>query len=73
MLWKEMSAMAENSLIEWTDHTFNPWVGCEKVSPACVNCYAEGWANRAGRLHIFEGSPPKLRVREFPGYTEEKI
>jgi protein gp37 len=33
--------MAENSKIEWTDHTFNPWMGCTKVSPACKNCYAE--------------------------------
>lgn len=33
--------MAENSKIEWTDHTFNPWMGCTKVSPACKFCYAE--------------------------------
>ncbi len=33
--------MAENSKIEWTDHTFNPWMGCTKVSPACKHCYAE--------------------------------
>lgn len=33
--------MAENSKIEWTDHTFNPWIGCAKVSPGCTNCYAE--------------------------------
>lgn len=40
--------MAENSKIEWTDHTFNPWWGCSKVSPACDNCYAEAWAKRTG-------------------------
>lgn len=33
--------MSENSKIEWTDHTFNPWEGCTKVSPGCLNCYAE--------------------------------
>ena len=33
--------MAENSKIEWTDHTFNPWIGCTKVSAACDHCYAE--------------------------------
>ncbi len=33
--------MAENSGISWTDHTFNPWIGCTKVSPACKHCYAE--------------------------------
>lgn len=41
--------MAEQSNIEWTDATFNPWVGCTKISPACDNCYAEGWSKRAGR------------------------
>ena len=33
--------MSENSKIEWTDHTFNPWMGCTKVSDGCKNCYAE--------------------------------
>ncbi|MET3554906.1 phage Gp37/Gp68 family protein [Burkholderia sp. 567] len=33
--------MSENSKIEWCDHTFNPWIGCTKVSPACDHCYAE--------------------------------
>jgi len=40
--------MAKNSSIEWTHHTFNPWWGCTKVSPACDNCYAETWAVRLG-------------------------
>ena len=40
--------MGENSTIEWTDHTFNPWVGCTKISPGCDHCYAEGWAKRSG-------------------------
>lgn len=42
--------MAENSKIEWTDHTFNPWVGCTKVSPACDHCYAERWSKRSGMV-----------------------
>lgn len=33
--------MGENSSIEWTTHTFNPWRGCTKVSPGCAHCYAE--------------------------------
>ena len=40
--------MSKNTKIEWADHTFNPWVGCTKVSPACDHCYAEGWAKRSG-------------------------
>lgn len=43
--------MAKNSKIEWTDHTFNPWIGCTKVSPACDNCYAEALMDsRYGRV-----------------------
>ena len=33
--------MSANSKIEWCDHTFNPWIGCTRVSPGCDNCYAE--------------------------------
>lgn len=33
--------MAENSLIEWTDSTFNYWEGCQHAGPGCDNCYAE--------------------------------
>ena len=33
--------MAEATGIGWTDATFNPWIGCEKVSPGCAHCYAE--------------------------------
>lgn len=38
--------MAANSKIEWTDHTFNPWRGCTKVSAGCANCYAETLSGR---------------------------
>ena len=41
--------MAKNFRIEWTTHTFNPWWGCVKVSPACKHCYAESWAKRVGK------------------------
>lgn len=43
--------MGEFSKIEWTDHTFNPWIGCQKVSPGCDNCYAEALMDkRYGRV-----------------------
>ena len=42
--------MAKNSKIEWTDHTFNPWWGCTKISPGCDFCYAEAWARRLGAV-----------------------
>lgn len=41
--------MAEHSEIAWTNGTWNPWVGCEKVSPGCDNCYAETLETRYGR------------------------
>lgn len=31
--------MGKNSNIDWTNHTWNPWQGCKKVSPGCANCY----------------------------------
>ena len=41
--------MAKATKISWAHSTFNPWIGCEKVSPACDNCYAEGVAKRMGK------------------------
>jgi protein gp37 len=41
--------MGENSKIEWTDHTFNPWEGCTKVSEGCKHCYAEALSKRFNR------------------------
>lgn len=41
--------MAEESLIEWTDATWNPWHGCIKVSPGCKNCYMYRGKERWGR------------------------
>lgn len=43
--------MADNTLISWADHTFNGWIGCTKVSPACAFCYAErDWDHRFHRV-----------------------
>ncbi len=38
--------------IEWTEQTWNPIVGCSKVSPGCANCYAERMANRLAGMNI---------------------
>lgn len=50
--------MGAHSRIEWTHHTFNPWWGCVKVSPACKHCYAESWAKRVG-LALWGGRAPR--------------
>lgn len=67
--------MAENSKIEWTDHTFNPWVGCTKVSPACDGCYAEAMMDlRYGRVEW--GAPGKgngTRSRTAPSTWKQPI
>lgn len=31
--------MGESTLIAWTDKTWNPWRGCDKISPGCAHCY----------------------------------
>lgn len=41
--------MGKDSRIEWTHHTFNPWIGCVKVSEGCRFCYAEGMSKRTGK------------------------
>lgn len=43
--------MAENTKIQWADHTFNPWIGCQKVAEGCRYCYAENLMDhRYGRV-----------------------
>lgn len=50
--------MGEVTAISWCDHTFNPWIGCTKVSPACDGCYAEALMDkRYGRVEW--GAPGK--------------
>lgn len=41
--------MAEETGISWADMTFNPWIGCAKVSPACDGCYADALMGAGGR------------------------
>lgn len=55
--------MAENSGIEWTDHTFNPWIGCTKVSAACDFCYAEAWDARRLQGGPSRWGPRAVRTR----------
>lgn len=55
--------MAEKTLIEWADSTFNPVWGCQKVSPACDFCYAEALDNRTGGGH-WGPDAPRRRTSE---------
>lgn len=48
----------KNTKIEWATHTFNPWIGCSKVSPACTNCYAErDMSNKKNGVKWGAGNP----------------
>jgi protein gp37 len=38
--------MPRTTKIEWTESTWNPITGCTKISPGCLNCYAERMARR---------------------------
>jgi protein gp37 len=49
--------MGADSKIEWTHHTFNPWRGCQRVSPGCEHCYAEAIATRFGLAKWGPGQP----------------
>lgn len=53
--------MGETTKIEWADHTFNPWIGCTKVSPACDNCYAAEMMD--SRYKRAKWGPGEARVR----------
>jgi protein gp37 len=45
---RQEDIVGEHSKIEWTDHTFNPWIGCQKISAGCDHCYAERMGKRLG-------------------------
>ncbi|MET0439159.1 MAG: DUF5131 family protein [Devosia sp.] len=63
--------MAENTKIEWADHTWNPWIGCTKVGSPCDNCYAEAlmdtrygrvvWGNDGDRVRTSDSTWAQLR------------
>lgn len=55
--------MSENTKIEWADHTFNPWEGCQKVGPGCDHCYAEARNARFGGGTAINWGPHAPRRR----------
>jgi protein gp37 len=61
--------MGEKTEISWCEHTFNPWIGCTKVSPACDGCYAEAMMDlRYGKVK-WGGE----RVRTAPANWKQPI
>lgn len=54
--------MAQNSKIEWTDHTINLWWGCVAVHEGCNNCYAEALAKRCGN-DVWGNDKPRKEIK----------
>lgn len=63
--------MSEKTGIEWCDSTFNPWIGCTAISPACDNCYAKAMMD--DRLHVAEWGPGKPRTRTSSGNWRQPL
>lgn len=59
--------MGADSKIQWTHHTFNPWMGCTKVAPECANCYAEAQTARRG----VKWGPSGTRIQTSEGYWKQ--
>lgn len=54
--------MSEKTIIAWTNHTANFWMGCQKVSDGCKNCYAETLTKNRMGLSLW--GPPKTTRRQ---------
>lgn len=58
------SIRMRNSRISWTNHTYNPWLGCTRISEECLHCYAE--RDNVRRFHRVEWGPSGNRRRTSP-------
>lgn len=63
--------MGKNSAIEWTDHSWNPWLGCSKVSAGCAACYAEALMDK--RLGRVVWGPTGTRQRTSAAYWRQPL
>lgn len=64
--------MATKSSIEWTELTWNPTVGCTKISPGCKNCYAETMARRLQAMGM-RGYEKGFKLSLMPGRLVEPL
>ena len=64
--------MSTKSSIEWTEHTWNPTVGCNKISPGCKHCYAETMAYRLQAMGVPEYADG-FELRLVPGRLDEPL
>lgn len=64
--------MTTNSKIEWTEQTWNPTVGCTKISPGCKHCYAETMAGRLQAMGV-PGYEKGFQLTLLPYRLEEPL
>jgi protein gp37 len=64
--------MSTKTKIEWTEQTWNPAVGCTKVSPGCAHCYAEVMARRLQAMGV-KGYENGFELTLLPGRLEEPL
>ena len=64
--------MSTQSKIEWTEQTWNPTVGCTKISPGCKNCYAEMMARRLQAMGVL-GYENGFRLTLLPERLSEPL
>lgn len=63
--------MASETNIEWCDSSWNPWLGCTKVSPGCDHCYAE--RSTPARVQGIKWGPGQPRIRTSPANWKQPI
>ncbi len=64
--------MTQLSRIEWTEQTWNPAVGCSKISPGCAHCYAEVMARRLKAMKV-PGYENGFKLTLLPHRLEEPL
>ena len=64
--------MSTYSRIEWTEQTWNPTIGCTKISPGCKHCYAEAMALRLQAMGI-RGYEEGFKIKAMPERLAEPL
>ena len=64
--------MSTKTSIEWTEQTWNPTVGCSKISPGCSYCYAETMARRLKAMGV-RGYENGFKLTLMPERLEEPL
>lgn len=57
--------MGENTNISWAHHTFNPWLGCSRVSAGCAKCYAERFVGGRMGLRLWGDTADRRQTKTW--------